>query len=41
VVPVVLPGLPADRTLVILEKIGPTPPAYPRRPGVPARRPLA
>ncbi|MGD8793433.1 MAG: 16S rRNA (guanine(527)-N(7))-methyltransferase RsmG [Anaerolineae bacterium] len=41
VVPVVLPGLPADRTLIVLEKVGPTPPAYPRRPGMPAKRPLA
>ena len=27
-------------TVVIVDKIRPTPPAYPRRPGVPARRPL-
>jgi 16S rRNA (guanine527-N7)-methyltransferase len=27
-------------TVVIVDKIKPTPPAYPRRPGVPARRPL-
>ena len=27
-------------TLVLVEKVAPTPPAYPRRPGVPAKRPL-
>jgi 16S rRNA (guanine527-N7)-methyltransferase len=27
-------------TVVIVDKVQPTPPAYPRRPGVPARRPL-
>ncbi len=37
--PVHLPGL-EPRTLVIVEKIAPTPPLYPRVTGVPARRPL-
>jgi 16S rRNA (guanine527-N7)-methyltransferase len=37
--PVTLPGLEA-RTLVVLEKITPTPPEYPRVVGLPARRPL-
>jgi len=41
VLPVELPGLPEDRSLVILEKLAPTPPAYPRRPGIPTRRPLS
>ena len=27
-------------TVVVIEKVGPTPAAYPRRPGVPSRRPL-
>jgi 16S rRNA (guanine527-N7)-methyltransferase len=27
-------------TVVIVDKVGPTPPAYPRRPGFPARKPL-
>ena len=27
-------------TVVVVEKLRPTPPAYPRRPGVPARKPL-
>lgn len=40
VVPVELPGLPEDRSLVIVEKVGPTPTKYPRRPGMPAKRPL-
>jgi 16S rRNA (guanine527-N7)-methyltransferase len=40
VLPVELPGLPEDRTLVIVEKVSPTPAAYPRRPGMPAKKPL-
>ena len=39
VIPVALPGLD-DRSLVILEKLRPTPGRYPRRPGMPAKRPL-
>jgi 16S rRNA (guanine527-N7)-methyltransferase len=34
-----LPGV-ERRTLVVVEKIGPTPPQYPRGVGVPAKRPL-
>lgn len=41
VLPVELPGLPEDRSLVLLEKRTPTPSAYPRRPGIPTKRPLA
>jgi len=37
--PVDLPGL-EPRTLIVIEKIGPTPAQYPRAPGVPAKRPL-
>jgi 16S rRNA (guanine527-N7)-methyltransferase len=37
--PVILPD-EEPRTLVIIEKIAPTPPTYPRAVGVPARRPL-
>jgi 16S rRNA (guanine527-N7)-methyltransferase len=33
-----LPGIDDTRHLVIVEKTAPTPPAYPRRPGVPERR---
>jgi 16S rRNA (guanine527-N7)-methyltransferase len=40
VVPVELPGLPEDRSLVVVEKVGPTPAKYPRRPGIPSKRPL-
>jgi len=28
------------RNLVVVEKVAPTPEKYPRRPGVPAKRPL-
>ena len=40
VLPVTLPGLD-DRALVVIEKLRPTPGRYPRRPGMPAKRPLA
>jgi 16S rRNA (guanine527-N7)-methyltransferase len=40
VMPVELSGLPEDRSLVIIEKASPTPEAYPRRPGIPTKRPL-
>jgi 16S rRNA (guanine527-N7)-methyltransferase len=40
VMPVELPGLPEDRSLVVIEKISPTPEACPRRPGIPSKRPL-
>ncbi len=40
VLPVMVPGLDAARHLVVLEKVSPTPPRYPRRPGMPAKRPL-
>ncbi|TAN33323.1 16S rRNA (guanine(527)-N(7))-methyltransferase RsmG [bacterium] len=39
----VLPAPSAAResgTVVVVDKLRPTPPAYPRRPGVPARKPL-
>jgi 16S rRNA (guanine527-N7)-methyltransferase len=38
--PVQVPGLAAERHLVLLEKTAPTPAQYPRRPGMPAKRPL-
>ncbi len=38
--PVTIPGLEAERTLVIIEKVKPTPAAYPRRVGLPAKKPL-
>ena len=40
VLPVALSGLD-DRVLVILEKLRPAPERYPRRPGMPAKRPLS
>lgn len=38
--PVTFPGLD-DRALVVIEKLRPTPERYPRRPGMPAKRPIA
>jgi len=38
--PVLIPGLEAARHLVIIEKDRPTPEPYPRRPGLPAKKPL-
>lgn len=38
--PILLEGLAEERALIIIEKVAPTPESYPRRPGVPARRPL-
>lgn len=39
-IPVQLPGLGELRTLVVISKVAPTPSAYPRRPGVPHKRPI-
>jgi 16S rRNA (guanine527-N7)-methyltransferase len=38
--PVPIPGLEAARHLVVIEKERPTPAIYPRRPGLPAKKPL-
>jgi 16S rRNA (guanine527-N7)-methyltransferase len=38
--PVLLPELGDQRCLVIIDKVRPTPPAYPRRPGLPVKRPV-
>lgn len=38
--PVEMPGLESPRHLVIIEKVAPTPERFPRRPGLPAKRPL-
>ncbi len=35
-----VPGLDAPRHLVVVAKVAPTPDRYPRRPGIPAKRPL-
>ncbi|MFN8454446.1 MAG: 16S rRNA (guanine(527)-N(7))-methyltransferase RsmG [Anaerolineae bacterium] len=40
VLPVTVPGLDAQRHLIVIQKIKATPKAYPRRPGVPAKKPL-
>ncbi len=40
VLPVTTPGLQDGRWLVAIDKVAPTPAAYPRRPGMPAKRPL-
>ena len=40
VVPIALPGVADERYLVIIEKVAATPPQYPRRVGMPAKRPL-
>jgi len=41
VMPIELLGLAEARNLVVIEKVARTPIAYPRRPGTPAKRPLA
>ena len=38
--PVVLPGLPAGRCLVVVDKKCKGPDGYPRRPGIPSKKPL-
>ncbi|MDY7040993.1 MAG: 16S rRNA (guanine(527)-N(7))-methyltransferase RsmG [Chloroflexota bacterium] len=40
IVPVELSGLAETRHLVVLEKVARTPEKYPRRPGIPTKRPL-
>ncbi len=40
-VPVELRGLAETRYLVVVSKVAPTPERYPRRPGIPDKRPLA
>ncbi len=39
-IPVALPGVAEERTLVVVDKVAATPPAYPRRAGLPAKKPL-
>ena len=38
--PVTLPGVFEERHLVLVDKVATTPPGYPRKPGVPAKKPL-
>jgi 16S rRNA (guanine527-N7)-methyltransferase len=40
ITPVVVPGLEGTRHLVVLKKVSPSPSKYPRRPGIPVKRPL-
>jgi 16S rRNA (guanine527-N7)-methyltransferase len=35
-----LPGVDDPRQLVVVEKVASTPDRYPRRPGIPSKRPL-
>ena len=37
---VTLPAFTDDRSLVVLDKVSPTPPSYPRRPGIPQKQPI-
>jgi 16S rRNA (guanine527-N7)-methyltransferase len=39
-IPVLLPGVTEERFLVVMDKIRPTPPGYPRRVGLPSKRPI-
>jgi 16S rRNA (guanine527-N7)-methyltransferase len=38
--PVTLPGVADERFLVVVDKVAATPPQYPRKPGIPAKKPL-
>jgi 16S rRNA (guanine527-N7)-methyltransferase len=39
-IPVTLPGVAEERSLVVVDKVAATPPGYPRRAGLPAKKPL-
>jgi 16S rRNA (guanine527-N7)-methyltransferase len=39
-IPVTLPGVVEERYLVVVDKVAATPPQYPRKPGIPAKKPL-
>ncbi len=39
-IPVALPGVAEDRYLVVVDKVAAAPPQYPRKPGIPAKKPL-
>jgi 16S rRNA (guanine527-N7)-methyltransferase len=38
--PVTLPGVVEERNLVMVNKVAATPPGYPRKPGIPTKKPL-
>jgi 16S rRNA (guanine527-N7)-methyltransferase len=40
IIPITLPGVTEDRYLIVIDKVAATPEKYPRRVGVPAKRPL-
>jgi len=39
-IPVTLPGVVEERFLVVVDKVAATPPQYPRKAGIPAKKPL-
>ncbi|MBN1452238.1 MAG: 16S rRNA (guanine(527)-N(7))-methyltransferase RsmG [Anaerolineales bacterium] len=39
-IPVTLPGVVDERHLVLVDKVAATPPGYPRKPGIPTKKPL-
>jgi 16S rRNA (guanine527-N7)-methyltransferase len=41
IISVELPQVPETHFLVVIEKVAATPPQYPRRPGIPSKRPLS
>ncbi|MFW5691630.1 MAG: 16S rRNA (guanine(527)-N(7))-methyltransferase RsmG [Chloroflexota bacterium] len=41
VIPVQLPGMDYMHHLIVVTKVAPTPTAYPRKPGIPSRKPIA
>jgi 16S rRNA (guanine527-N7)-methyltransferase len=40
IIPVLVPGIAEERYLIVVDKVATTPPGYPRRVGLPARRPI-
>jgi 16S rRNA (guanine527-N7)-methyltransferase len=40
VIPLTLPGIVEERFLIVVDKIAATPPAYPRLPGTPSKKPI-
>lgn len=38
--PVTLPGVADERFLIVVDKVAATPPQYPRKPGIPTKKPL-
>jgi len=39
-IPVTLPGVVEERYLIVVDKVAATPGSYPRKPGIPSRKPL-